>query len=455
MTDPTRFSQDQERFVERFLEADAPRHQVLAAPPGSGKSFLARKVVQAMLGQGEAKRILLIVPRALLRQQYRERLGASLPKVPILTVDRPAYRELEARVRPEENPWPEQVIAIASTDLFRREEVQRSFAEVAWGLVLWDELANPLPEEHRDLLRSLAGSPNVRRLLGLSPIPVDPGLRALVPGVQVTTWGGEVSLPAMQWQTVEYCRSVRETAFLKELCDFVARFAPQEPGMESDSEVLLGRASSSLFALEHALRRLQAALAHDPILSSYLDTRRPTDSGEGWPTQRRPTAIAATALPALEQLLDHLEQVSEDAKLQALITHLTSRRQAGQGRPVRCCVFLSYKDTVPYLQTSLREAGFDAEGLTSSADNPMQVVERFNRGEEGVLVASPWLLLGLQLDGPMDILHYDLPKSRQELYVRCTRFPSRAQRPLVMWAFRDVSQAIPEEDEIFDRIARP
>jgi hypothetical protein len=462
MSGATLLSQEKERFVTDFLRPDAAPYQVLAAPPGSGKSFVARKLVQALLAHGGANRILVVVPRAVLRQQYQDLLGSSLPQVTVLAVDRAAYRELEARVHPEENPWPEQLIAVASSDFFDRKDMQKSFRGVTWELIIWDEPANPLPKNHHRLIEHIAHSTNVRRLLVLSSLPVDPALSTLMPGVQVTTWGVDVALPTIQWKIVDYRRGDSEVTLLRELYDLLPTLSPQESGADSDSADLMRRASSSIFALEQALLRFRNALVHevgiqpeDPILASYLGSRESTQPSEGESPHRHPRTISAAALPALMQLLDHLEEVSDDEKLRALITHLTSQRRAGQGRVIRACIFSSYKDTVSYLQTSLQDAGYVAEALTSSSDNPTAVVERFNRGEDGILLACLWPLRGLELDGMINIIHYDLPASIQELHLRTSRITRSAECPLVMWAFRDASGVLSEEEETFNRIARP
>jgi superfamily II DNA or RNA helicase len=86
----------QATFVASFLNADPPAFQLLTAPPGTGKMFAAVAAVRELAARG-AKRILVLAPAALC-EVWRTNIGDEHSHLPVSSVNRHTYREMEAAV---------------------------------------------------------------------------------------------------------------------------------------------------------------------------------------------------------------------------------------------------------------------------------------------------------------------------------------------------------------------
>src|SRR4051812_15168620 len=84
----------QANFAASFLDAEAAAFHLLAAPPGTGKTY-ANVVITAELVSRGARRILALAP-APLCEAWKERLTEAQTRIPVVLVTRPVFREMEA-----------------------------------------------------------------------------------------------------------------------------------------------------------------------------------------------------------------------------------------------------------------------------------------------------------------------------------------------------------------------
>ena len=462
MTGQHPFSEQQARFVSEFLRTDSPPHHLLLAPSGTGKTTTALRVVAQLVRQRFARRVLIVVQFVALREQLCRRLEVELPGVPIMNIDRQVLRELEARVSSNESPWPEEVVAILTGELFLAPGVAASLASVGWDLAFVDAFDGSPPDQVRMLLEHLAQLLNVRRMLLVATDHPQIDVGSIIPGLRETIWQPRTITATLSWRGITYRRGSDEVAFLAELAAALPRLSREDKSGRFLADALRRTASSSLFALEQSLRRARNELIHaassrpeDPILASYLDRReavweedqlRDESGGRAW-------AEPGTALGILDGLLERLEQVASDEKLQALIRFLTTHPHAGGNGPAKACVFSSYADTVAYLRSALEDAGLKVKAISGGTPfaRRNEAIDEFNRSG-GILVASSPSLMGIELEGPADLIHYDLPRDERELLIRATRVRVPNSAPINMWVPRDESGSISDEDELLRRL---
>lgn len=450
----------QVEFINRFLDPDAPPFWHLIAPIGSGKTITAVSLIGEMFRSHDAQRILILV-NAALGLQYESMLRDELQSTSVIRVDRPLFRELEARTTPGMNPWSQPIVAVMSLDLAKRPEIARSLITAKWDLVLVDQ-AHSLAGQRAALLEDMINANAVGRLLLLGVADADT-LKVSIPGLVTWNWYRRIGnlsdavLPlAITLQVVEYERSPSEVSFLRQLHNLVKQLG-QGPAKAFQASLLLRAASSSLYAAEQTLNRLRSRIAHAEIFpavgadevdeTASIDTDQLDEFSNDEPGLGLKHRVSEADLKMVSEVLNALDEVTNDSKFQALARLLKEITWKETNKVV---VLTTHAATVSYLRTSLEEMlGERVYELTGSMSYTERSVnlERF-RSQGGVLICSALLVTGTSLELDVAVI-YDQPRSAIALNQLLGRFfrPSSSTYAKV-YLLKDLSGAIPGEEQL-------
>jgi len=442
----------QGRFVEDVLSSHAKTSHVLVAQPGAGKRFTTVALISQLRHTGALNRALVLCPAALV-SAWHESLQESLGQEGSVTVGRREFLELQSQKTKGDSFWPESAV-IMSLDTAKREEIAQSLSTTSWGLVVVDE-AHRVGGQRRRLVQSLVAGGCAGRLLLLTATPGDPWWTEMKVNTSVTDWAQDIEVwrksqasqrITVDHEVVRYRRSDDEVAFLSALNELADEF-PNNPAGRLTAEMLLRRASSSVFNLEQSLLRglsnLQIEMDDELSLEPGHDPQ--VEESKAHPWQDLPDGVARTTA-----LLEMLENVAADAKLtalQKLVNQLSSQQP-----DLRVCIFSSFADTATYLHSSLCELEMACHVVTGSI--PMatrqEALSQFRqRGQ--ILVGTTTCLEGFELSSVDSVIHYDLPRE-EEMEIRRGRYDRIGRtKACTAYAFVDESNALPFEADLLDR----
>lgn len=464
----------QATFVASFLNADPSPFQMLAAPPGTGKTFAAIAIIRELVDRG-AKRILILVP-AYLCEAWRMRIGEAQSDLPVTVITRLGYREIEASVPVGQSPWGGAGIFVISQDLAKQPDIAASLSTVVWALVVLDEAHRFAARKRSALLDQLVSAGVVQHLLLLTATPIPALQHWLHPSPDqptplssppaVTSWYGELrnwdhsieKLPRVEWQVVRYMRGADEVRFISQLIEEEATLRANLGNNQLLTQMLVRRAASSTFAAEQTLRRLRLTLRSrlmdlgleegDSEEEANIDNSHTEAKTDG-----SAAADSEAAIKIIEKCLETLDSVTTDQKLAALKRQVLSIAFPA-GHSLRICVFSTFVDTVSYVSTALAEISnqvLKITGRDSFADRAATVEQFRNAG--GLLVGTDAGTEGIDLLSVNHVIHYDLPLNAMALHQRLGRFNRYGRTiPCTMYVFRDESGAITFESEIIDRL---
>jgi ERCC4-related helicase len=467
----------QATFVASFLNADPSAVQLLAAPTGTGK-MVATVAAMRELAERGAKRILVLTPASLC-QVWRTRIGEVQSQLPVYSVARHSYREMEAAVPVGHSPWAANGVFVISQDFAKQHDIVAGLSTIAWDLVVVDEAHRFVARQRATLMEQLVAAGVVRRLLLLTatplpaldywlrPSPTQPPPFSTPP--QVTSWygvlrnwdGSVVEQPRVDWNFVRYTRGADEVHFLTQLLEVTPVLEVAGGGYQLLPKLLIQRAASSTFAAEQSLQRLRYTLRSRvtnitaPIEADSEAAADTDDLETEGKTNASTVADNSSALQLVERCLDALESVNTDEKLRELKVLVRSIAVAYPEPPLRICILSRYVDTVAYLHSALQNADtrvFRITGRDNFADRAA-IVEEFRR-TGGLLVATDGGSEGIELRDVTHVIHYDVPRTPMIMERRQGRVDRYGQTtPCTMYVFRDNSGAIPFESEMIDRLA--
>jgi len=156
----------------------------------------------------------------------------------------------------------------------------------------------------------------------------------------------------------------------------------------------------------------------------------------------------ASLYQQLEALLDQVEEISVDSKLDALITF--ARNFFDTERKTFLCICCSYVKTIQYLGTSLEILKKPTYLLTGSLEQSelKAALESFQKNG-GILLATDISLKGVSFEFVEECVSYDLPLNALTLYLRWTRFNRISRKTdFRMSVLKDDSKALPWEENL-------
>ena len=385
---PTTYTPYQQALINQLLKEAGPgtTHR-LVAPVGAGKSFGVAGGVAALLKAGRASRVLVLVP-AMLKAQWTElleRFGAEA-----ILLDARSIRVMRNEFA-HGLTWPKGVFTM-SIDLAKRDDVRAWVSVLPWDFVVIDE-AHVLTGQRRQLVRALLGTSSPPGLLlatAFADVDADP----LAEEVIDVDWrqavedfreerglgsGNEESL-----ETRRYRRTPDEVALAEEVVATARQFGPLK-GM-----ILLRQAASSVLSLEESLNRRV---------------------GAGEPDSQQ--------LQVLEPLLDSVEGLQADSKLDCLKALVSELSQSGTRHTV---LFCDYMATLNYLCSAVQDLELPVFSLHGgmTAEACKSAFSRF-REEGGFLVATAASQF-LSMSFVEAVIHYDLPLSQRAFAERVGRY---------------------------------
>jgi superfamily II DNA or RNA helicase len=466
----------QATFVASFMNADPPAFQLLAAPPGTGKMFAAVAAVRELAARG-AKRILVLAP-AYLCEAWRTKIGDAQSHLPVSSVSRQTYREMEAAVPIGQSPWAASGVFVISQDFAKQPDIVASLSKTVWDLVAVDEAHRFAARQRSTLLEQLVSAGVIRRLLLLTATPLpalDHWLRPsqaqpspLSTPPAVTSWygalqnwdGSVVERQRVDWEVVRYTRGTDEIRFLAKLLEVAQALAVASSGNQFLSQLLIQRAASSTYAAELSLGRLRHTLrSRVTNITAPIEPDSDADAdSEDFETEGKSSVSnmsdASSALKLVDQCLQALESVESDEKLSALKALVRSITEANPGQSLRMCIFSMYVDTVDYLHSALEYAGTHAFKITGrdSFAGRAAIVEGFQRAG-GLLVGTDGGSEGIELRDVTHVIHYDVPTNPMIMEQRRGRVDRYGRTtPCTMYLFRDDSGTITFESEVIDHL---
>lgn len=412
-TESVSFAPFQQAFIDQLLTEVGPAStHVLIAPTGAGKSFAIAGGIAALVEGGRVSRVLVLSRDPLLTQwtHVLERCG-----VEAIMLDGRSIRVMRNEY-PHGLRWPEGVFTM-SIDLARRDDVCELVTAQPWDFVVIDE-AHALTGQCLQLVQAILSRSDPPGILFASPFVQDELCGLSGDAIKVDWHETVEQLRAAQMsnnsqanglETRSYCRTPEEVVWAAEVMEFARRL---EPIKEMH---FLCLAASSVLALEETLYRQLGA--------------GPEDSDD---------------LEALERLMDSIDGLPVDSKLECLKSLVDELVQSGIRHVV---LFCDYKATLNYLCAVLQPLEFADfqihEGMP--AHDRAHTFSRF-QNEGGILVTTTAASRGLSMSFVEAVVHYDLPSSQMAFAQRVGGYRSFGRTvPCRVYCLEDENGSMPIE----------
>lgn len=469
----------QAEFAATFLENKDTKYWELVSPLGTGKTRLVKALIECEFEDALDKRVLILAPAPILFQWHFERISVrsteNLDIAPRI-IDRKIYLELESQIPVGDNPWPIPAIVIMSVDLAKRDDMIVNLCKANWDLIIFDE-SHLLRGKSKELFDQLINSGAARRALLLTSITPQFSnslvKRVKIEMEKIVDWHGRQIYSPLERKikTIYYRRTKKEREFLNELQKFAGMFSDKWWYGKQLEISTLWVASSTFYTIEKLLHRLQDVWGHirNKIVHGILYTdedlksvQQQIDMFTNLPSEAdillkgisiKPEDILAF-YQKLELLLDKIEEIPTDSKLDILIAHLKERSQNIDKTYI--CIWSSFIDTVRYLSSSLQDLGVPVYSLT----NTMEAIERKDKIEGfrkvgGVLNATDIALEGISLEYVDECINFDLPLNKLEFEQRWGRFLRMGRKGgFRMYILKDKSQSLPWEDNLSKNLGK-
>jgi ERCC4-related helicase len=419
----------QKAFIQKFLDFNSPPNHILFAPIGTGKTATSFAVVNEMVKLGSS-RILILIPSTALIYQYKDLLSGLGKAINITVLDRKFVRENDTFSKNE--PFAEKLIAISPIQQASHEEIAENILSVQWDLIILDDVDHITANSKQAVfLKALVERQASRRILILSNKTRAMIFRTqrsflnnkLFENFEITQWRQKDIFPfgdmrPIRYSAIFFTRTEEEIHFIKKYISLSKWLSNKK----FQNRIRSRLASSSLYAAEESLRTLRNRLVHgefSSLLESNTFDKEFTGDEEllgDINSAEIDKKLSSKNLPKLmteiSDALDLLDRIQVDSKFNALL-------QAIQGMETikrRTWIYASYKSTISYLHSSLKEFApsiFQIHGQMSSF-NVTENIQRF-RNDGGILISSTSRLsnVNLRLD---NLIMYDTPESETLIY---------------------------------------
>jgi superfamily II DNA or RNA helicase len=447
----------QAEIFYRLLSRD-PMRFLIADDVGLGKTIEGIMIMDRLIKDRGAKRILLIVPKVLINQWISElRKFAKEWQLPI--IDYRNYRDSLS----------ENGIYIVSVDTIKRNEHKSKFLSVNWDLIVVDEIhkvgiiGNKENQRYAILASLVSRNPN-SHFIGLSATPhrgndndyikrlvlIDPYLkdnsdtilrstvRAIVlkrnkDNVNKVYEKEEIFPKAYFIQYLveptedekEYYTLIRELS-LAILKDYYNSIGERPKALQLLAFIIGRRSLSSplagLMTFKHVIENRSTEVNENEVIDEAEEYAEEEETEEDVELDDIANELAEINAPYLERFKDFIPQLIEyakrvidnDSRVKALINLVRTHLNKGD----KVIIFTEYKDTANYILGKLK----DALNLT---DREIKVVTSITINQEGidrikgwlegkeskVLIATDVASEGLNLQSANVIIHYEIPLS--------------------------------------------
>ncbi len=444
MADPTLTSvlrPQQRDFVAQFLALDAPRHQLLLASFGSGKTTTAMAIVAVILRAPPA-RVLYVTPlRALAAQFDSVRPSASR----LVHVSKAWLRERDHEPDGTSGRWPAWMLGTIDPHALADPWVTRELLTTEWDLVVVDDIDNLDPRAEQAVAH-LVAERRARRLLALGR-PSAVALLRTIEDLRVTRW----SLQRVGWDDMPSADQLRHfhsvpfdrTPEERLLLGRVQRLMEQvrDHSREWGIDDLDQAASSSPYALQvHALQALERlrpqrdALAHSRTAEDSRISRR-----------RAAEFLQLTvAIEELQGLADAVDKLTVDSRYTALIQLLRTGPTGLRDHGV--VVFCAQTSTADYVASGMALLERPVARIKPPAVEVAELGAAL-LASNVVLVADDDAVAGVDLGAVRQAINYDLVPDPRRMLARWLRLGAAdpRRRPPEIWTLIDRSQDSPPE----------
>jgi hypothetical protein len=432
--------QHQRDFVGRFLASNAPRYQLLLAPPGTGKFTAAMSIVETVLRT--PSRVLLVSPIPMAASEFvmgRPIQGATVK------ISKAWLRE-RSHQPADGGRWPAWMLGVIHPRTLADRWVTKELLTTQWDLVVLDE-AQSLGPRAEQAVQQLLAEGVARRLLALGNWPIGESVQPLraIEGLHVERWElrhlGPHGIPPVdqvqKFHTVLFDRSPDEKLLLRRVQRLLENI--QDHSAEWRIRDLDRAASSSPYALQaHALQALQRlrsrrnALAHGRTAGDAATSRIRTLEFDQ----------LTMVVGELQALADDVDRLAVDSRFTALTDLLTTG--PARLREERVVIFCAEASTADYLANSLtlerptlqiRREGTPLADLAAALHAP-----------SSVLVVDDEAGAGLDLVNAHQMINYDLVPDLRRMVARWLSLGSAHRNGLEVWTLLDrSSDALPEQ----------
>ncbi len=428
----------QRDFVQGFLAADAPRHQLLLAPLGAGKTTAAMAIIASVL-QTTPARVLIVTRSSLVAEQFAQ---TRPPQSVMVQITKAWLRERTTESGGTPDGWPASMVGVVSPDTLADRWVMKELLTSQWDLVVVDDAdTDTLGPRAEKALQQLIGEGAARRLLalGLGGQPADDRPLGSLHELHVTNW----ELPFLdhpstatfthRFHPAFFERSPEERRLLHQVRRLLNRLGPTARQWELDG--LEEAASSSPYALQasalRALERLRSrrnALAHGS--TSEDATPRPSRAHE--------LHELNLTLQELQALADAVDQLSVDARYTAFIDLVgTASPRFSHASTV---VFCAQPSTADYLADCLVQ--LERPTTRVRAHRPaLGDLRSAVRTPGAVIIVEDEAVNGLDLQGVGQAINYDLVPNVERMRARWSRlgWTDPHRRPPDIWTMIDAA----------------
>lgn len=386
---PITYTRYQQALIDQLLKEAGPgsAHR-LVAPVGSGKSIGIAGAVTALVKEGRASRVLVLLPAPLRQQwtQFLEQCGEEA-----IMLDGRSIRIVRNEFAHGAN-WPAGVFTM-SIDLAKREDVRELIASLPWDYVVIDE-AHRLSAQSWKLIQTLLKGSSMPGVLFATAYP-DVDNHEWIERIVEIDWREAVEKLLLERPddsrrtdtlvTYPYSLTPNEVALAGRIMVTAKQLEPPK-GM-----VLIRSAASSALSLEESLNRLVEATGSD-----------------------------AEDKEALVSLLDSVEELSTDSKLDCLKALVVELSQLGGRHTV---LFCDYQATLNYLRSAVQDLGLANfvihAGMTMEART--NAFARYKK-DGGFLITTTAASQLLSMSFVDAVIHYDLPFSSRAFAERVGRY---------------------------------
>jgi len=392
LTPGIEFAPFQNEFMKQFLaEMEPGSAHLLVGPVGSGISTVIAATISELARMGRVRRILVLAPSVALATHLVYRLEDG--GLASTALDGRAFRLLREQLGNTPGDWPEGAYAM-TTHLAKHPDVQDVLTAAKWDLVVVDE-AHDLSGQGLQLVEALIDQKKAPSLLMATHVESE-GTRAfaeraiVVDWTQAFTayWSGqqERDKPLLVHEFRTYHRTDEEMDLAEEV-EYVAR----ELEDRKRCQILRARAESSISSLEDMLVRWM----DNPEMSSGDKEH-------------------------VEQLLDHVEELGVDSRLEYFISLVDEVFGAG-ARHV--AVFCENRVTLNYLVAAVDRIETPRFELHTGMTYPdrLSLLSRFEE-QGGLLMTTTAALKALSFNFVGVVIHYDLPQGKNTLTPRAARY---------------------------------
>lgn len=412
-------------FVESVVSGRSGRRVVLADEVGMGKTFAAAALIAQLQEAEPGRRILVVVPAALL--QPWQAILRRFRLLGTVTVDGPTLRLLEARTAADTDPLSSVRVALVTEEFLGRDKQRLGrILATGWDLTILDEARYPRRQQgstFEELWRSdevgvlVAMKADLKEselaAAGLHPSAIFHRRRVDLAWKDLAL---ETSQPQLELRSVRY--SAEEVRLFDEVMRVTA--SPVEPGVG----LLKARAGSSLATLEQWLLKATSGPNFESAAEDAWEVLSGMSPDGDEVVEHEFIPIPPRTIRRLQMMIDEVEI---DSKLNAVDERL---RQALANGIKHVAVVSQFADTIRYISShlSISEIETSAVEITGSTppDERQAAIEAF-RKNGGVLLITDIAVWGAALGFVEECFHFDIP-SAPVLVQRVGRFDRMASK---------------------------